>query len=655
MENKQLLKTFKANYDDASQLRNNQLDKVTGWLKVYNSAKYGNEKPYKSQYVSDLTKKLVSWQLPALVDPLVNNKDLLDFKPATYRDTAITIQEQKVASFDLLQANNHYTFITDLVSKLIKEGTCFVKLGWEYEEVYKDVDEPIFQVNPATGQQEMVDMKTVTKKVVVKNNPTHLICNLEDIIIDPTCEGDIEKANFIIHDFDTDLSSLRKDGRYKNLDRLEARLEELDTDTRYYDTSLKEAEDISFEFADKARRRLTVHEYWGNYDLNGDGIAEPIVCAWCNDIILRLEENPLPGKKLPFVKADYIRKPKEIYGEPLAALTKKTQHIDSVLKRGVFDDLKRVNNGQIGVKIGAMDDKNFNRFKKGLDFQYNTSMNDIWINEYKPMSGSIFKVMEDNHYEAESLTGVKSFNTGAGGNSLGSTAAAVNATMSSSSKREMHIIRGIAETCIIPMVRRWLEYSREFREPEEIEVITDDPYVPITQEIKYDVKVNIESAEVRQQKIQSMGFLLQTMGPNMPHEVQQMLLARYVKLNGELDLAKQIETYQPQPDPIQQQMAQLQVQLLAAQVELERAKAANYAADVPYKQAKTEHIKSDKDLKDLNYINEASGVNHNQKVEMEDAKSFHKIQQDTNKAGMELGKELTVNSQNNTSNAQSML
>jgi len=655
MDKKKILKDLKLNYEDASQARDDNLDKVAKWLDVVNSKKYGNEKPYKSQYVSDLTKKLLSWQIPALVDPLVNNKDMLAFKPMTFKDTPITEQEQKIATYDLFQANKHYEFITDLVNKIIKEGTCFVKLGWEFKEDYRLIDEPVYQINPATGQEEIVDIKTVRKKITVKNNPTHLICDLENIVVDPTCEGDIEKANFIIHDFDTDLSTLKQDGRYKNLDKLETKIAQLETEDRYYDTHDKEADDISFEFNDRARKKLTIHEYWGRYDINNDGIAEPIVCAWCNDVILRLEENPLPDKSLPFVKADYIRKPKEIYGEPLASLTGKIQHIDSVLKRGVFDDLKRVNNGQLGVKKGAIDDKNFNRMKKGLDFYYNTSMNDIWVNEYKPMASSIFKVLEDNQYEAESLTGVKAFNTGSGGNSLGSTAAAVNATMSSSGKREMHIIRGIAETCIIPMIKKWLSYSREFREPHEIEIITDNPYVPVEQSLAYDVSVNIESAEVKQQKIQSMGFLLQTMGPNMPHEVQQMLLARYVKLNGELDLAKQIETYQPQPDPMQQQMQQLQMQLLAAQVELERARAANYAADVPYKQAKTEHIKSDKDLKDLNYISNATGIDHNQKLEMEDAKGYHKVQQEALKGEVDLQKNIALNSQNNTQQSNSML
>ena len=42
---------------------------------------------------------------------------------------------------------------------------------------------------------------------------------------------------------------------------------------------------------------MVMYEYWGNYDINDDGIAEPIVCAWVGSTVIRLELNPYPDKK----------------------------------------------------------------------------------------------------------------------------------------------------------------------------------------------------------------------------------------------------------------------------------------------------------------------------------------------------------------------
>ena len=39
-----------------------------------------------------------------------------------------------------------------------------------------------------------------------------------NVIIDPTCLGELDKANFVIYSFETSMAELKKDGRYSNLD-----------------------------------------------------------------------------------------------------------------------------------------------------------------------------------------------------------------------------------------------------------------------------------------------------------------------------------------------------------------------------------------------------------------------------------------------------
>ena len=637
MKESKALRHYKSDYKAAEVVKNENDGKVAKWIDIKDSKPYGTEVDHKSKYVSDMTRKLLNWQIPSIVDPLVSTKDLVNCAPYTHADRAISEQEESVLTHQFIQRMNHYEFITDLVTIIAEQGTCFVKTGWDFQEEEQEVERPLMAINPMDGQEVVVGYEYVKEMVTTKNEPTREICDLLDIRMDPTCKGNIAKASFVIHDFETDISSLRSDGRYKNLDEVMNQLERDET-YQHRDTT-----DSTFRFEDDARKKLIVHEYWGKYDLNEDGIAEPVVCAWIGDVVIREEENPLPGQEIPFEKAVYTRIPDAIYGEPLAALTKKKQHIDSVLNRGIFDDMKLANNGQTGTKKGFTDDQNLRYMKQGKDFEYNTTMADVYQDTYRPINNSVFQVMSNNAQDGESITGVSAFNHGTGGNALGSSAAAVNATTTSSAKREMHIVRGIAETCLIPILKKFSRYNKEFLSPEEVERITDKPYVEPSNDVSFDVKMNLESAESRAAKAQSTGFVLQTMGPNMPQQQQQTLLSRYMKLVGEPDIAKQIAEFQPQPDPMQMKMQELQIAKLEAEIANERAKGMENAVDVELKKAKTavEMAKaritnSDSDIKDLDFLEKEQGLPHQREMEKEVARTQGKMMEANNKTSNDM-------------------
>ena len=604
----------KADYKSSEVAKNINDENITKWEAIRDSKPYGTEVDHKSKYVSDMTAKLLSWQIPSIVDPFISSQDLINCKPFTHADVAISNQEEAVLTHQFIQTLDHYAFMTDLVTWASEKGTVFVKTGWEFQEEEREVEVPVVVQDPISGQPMQIGTRIEMQMVTTVNRPTRVLCDPLDIRVDPTCRGNIAKASFVIHDFETDLSSLRKDGRYKDLDKLTTALEKDETFQH------RDYTDATFRFEDDARKKIIVHEYWGLYDLNGDGIAEPVVIAWCNDVVIREEENPLPGQEIPFERAVYKRKPGFIYGEPLAALVGKKQHIDSVLHRGIFDDMKLANNGQTGTKKGFTDEQNLRKMKQGLDFEYNTSMADVYEDSYKPLNQSVFQVMEKNNSAAESSVGVSLMAHGNGGNALGSSAAAVTATTTSSAKREMHIVRGIAEDCIIPILKKFSRYNREFLSPEEVERITDKPYVEATNDVAYDIKMTLESAETRAAKAQSTGFVLQTMGPNMGRQEQQTLLARYMKLIGEPDIANRIEN--PEPDPMQEEaqrkqsyIQDLEIKKLEAQVRNEEAKAMENEADIALKRAKTRQIESGSDLTDLDYLEREGGMPHQREME----------------------------------------
>jgi len=280
--------------------------------------------------------------------------------------------------------------------------------------------------------------------------------------------------------------------------------------------------------------------------------------------------------------------------------------------------------------------------KQGIDFEYNTTMADVYQDQYRGLNQSVFNVMAKNEAAAESSVGVTMMNHGTGGNALGSSAAAVNATTSSSAKREMHIVRGVAEDCIIPMLKKFSRYNKEFLSPEEVSAITDKEYIEPKNDNEYDIKMTLESAETRVAKAERTGFVLQTMGPNMPPQAMTVLLARYMKLIGELDVSHMIENPEVSPEEQQAQakqqahadkMMELELALMEAKVYNEQAKGQENAVDVELKTAKTETERakaritnSDSDLKDIDYLEKEAGIPHERELEKEERKVMNKSQ-----------------------------
>jgi hypothetical protein len=236
---------------------------------------------------------------------------------------------------------------------------------------------------------------------------------------------------------------------------------------------------------------------------------------------------------------------------------------------------------------------------------------------YPEIPQSALNMLNLQNNEAESLTGVKAFSQGISGAALGTTATGIRSALDATSKRELGILRRLAEG-INQIGRKIISMNAEFLGDEEIIRITNEEFIAINREDlggMYDIKLNISTAEADTEKAQELSFMLQTMGNNMPQEMSQIILADIAKLRKMPELSKRIQEYQPQPDPMAQQMQQLEMELLKAKIANESAKAQENQVDVGLKQAKTvtEQAKargmdSKSDLDDLDFVNKESGV-----------------------------------------------
>lgn len=637
---KELLSALKKDLQAASTFREDEDIKIARRVAEYQGKPYGNEQKGKAAIVSLDIKRQSEWAHAALVDPFVGTSDVIKCTPVTWEDREAARQNELLLNTQFCRQFDRYNFMTNAIKVLDMEATCVIQTGWEYEDEQVEVEREIVEVDEFTGE-EYIAIETIEETRVITNRPTAVVRRNEDVYVDPTCMGDHDKMQFVIVRYETDLSTLRQDGRYKNLDKIQVGSEDANS---HEDYETKYSKISSFTFEDNPRKKMVMYEYWGNYDINDDGIAEPIVCAWVGSTVIRLELNPYPDKKPPFIVVPFNKIPFEIYGESNADLISDNQKIKTAITRGIIDNMNQSNNGMIGIKKGALDPGNREKFMKGKPFEFNGSPNDFWQGSFNNIPGSAFDMLALMNNEIESITGIKSFSGGITGASLGNTATGARGALDASSTRRLNIVRNIAENLVKPLMRKWIAYNSEFLEESEVVRITNEEFVEVRRDDlsgKIDIDITVSTQEDNAARAQELGFLLQTLGSSLPFDMTRMIMAEIAKLSKLPTLEKQILEFKQEPDPVQQKMQELQLAKLEAEIQRLKADAMNKIASsqeneadreekmaqAMLKRAQARKAESEADMVDITYVKNDAGIPHQERLELEKLKHEANIEQ----------------------------
>lgn len=651
---------LKKDFDECQTDHAKHVANLNRWEDSFNTKPLpeNKDKKVQSRINPKLIRKQYEWRCASLSEPFLSTPELFKVNPLTHEDKARAKQNELILNYQFQCKINKVPFIDKLIRKCAKEGTAIVRTGWDFQEVEEMVQEPVWayqlapqelqeqlqqhielmQSEPDTfeataspqikasvlasieNQQPIIATQTGVQEVkqsrTTVNKPTLEVCNSRNVYIDPTCEGDVEKAKFIIYSFTSCLADLKADGRYKNLEEAAKGLASRDSVYHTY------PDDSNFVFADMARKKITVYEYYGYYDVTGDNVLTPVLASWVSNTLIRLEENPFPDKKPPFVVVTYIPEDESVRGIPDAELLDDNQKILGAVTRGVIDLLGKSANSQTGVPKGLLDATNLVKYNKGLDYEYNPTSNPnaIFMHKFPEIPQSAMWLIQQQNNDAESLSGVKAFSSGGiTGAGLGDSATGVRSAMDAASKREMSILRRIAHG-LTKVGRKMMSMNAAWLSEEEVVRLTNGQFVPVRADDlagDYDLTLSISTAEADESKAKELSFMLQTMGNTMGIELAQVILAEIARLRKMPDLAHRIETYAPQPDPMQQQVQQLEMQKLQAEIALIQAQAQEAAAKsqvqgakVGVEQARAENLQGEADLKSQDFVQNQTGEKH---------------------------------------------
>lgn len=605
-----------------------------------------------------LIRRQAEWRYSALTEPFNSSEKLFTIKPVTFEDKKGADQNETVLNYQFRTKINRVKFIDDYVRAATDEGSVIVRTGWNRITIKVDQEVPVWTYYQPSSEEEIIQLdqalkaynddprgfdetapeeikeairyfnekqvpvvaqKTGTQTVkvdkVIDNRPTVEVINPNNFYWDPSCGNDLDKANFAIISFETSKADLLKEpDRYKNLDVV-------NWETATPITSPDHATNTpdTFNFKDILRKRVVAYEYWGFYDIHKTGQLVPIVATWIGNTIIRMEENPYPDKKIPFVLADYMPIKRELMGEPDAELLEENQKVLGAVMRGMIDLLGRSANGQQGFAKGMLDVVNRRRMENGQDYEFNPQINPgqgYVEHTYPEIPNSAMLLANLQNQEAEAITGVKSFSGGMSGEAYGDVAAGIRGVLDAAAKREMAILRRLADG-ICQIGRKIVAMNQVFLSKQETIRITNDQFVTVNRDDligDFDFEVDISTAEIDNNKAQDLGFLLQTMGNNMDFSITQMILVQIAKLKRMPDLAKAIENYRPQPNPLEQKMMMLQIEEL-------QKKIAKLDSEASLNAAKTEKTENEADLIDLTKTEQETGTTHERELEKQRAQA----------------------------------
>jgi len=651
---------LKADLEYAREENTNHKTNVDGWLALRNTTgaesgvKGGKKQPGRSSIQPKMIRKSNEWRYPALSEPFLNTERMFQVNPRTFEDGEAAKQNQILLNWQFDTKLNKVDFIDRYVRTVVDEGTVIVRVGWDNKTEKVTIEKPVYDYFEVEDEQQMemlqqaiqmyeaddpgyerlpedlqasveyslenedgimviaqeTGTEKVTEDVLTYNQPSVKIVDSRNLFIDPSCDGQWQDAQFMVFTYETTKADLKKRKIFKNLDQVnwesnavKSKLGDPDHETNSPSNDTR---------VNKEKQMVVVHEYWGLSDIHDNEETVPILVSFIGDTIIQMTENPFPDRKPPFIIVPYMPVLMAHYGEADASLLQDAQRITGAVTRGVIDLLGRSANAQQGYAKGFLDPVNKRRFNSGEDFEFNPNGDPRGMLQqlkYPEIPNSAFQVLQQQNQEAEGLSGIKSFSSGITGESYGQVAKGIAAASDAAGQREVSILRRLAEGMKLIGIKITAMNSK-FLSDEETVRVTNDEFVDISRESiqgNFDMVVDISTAKVDEERAQDLGYMLQTMGPDMDPGLSQIIISEIADLKRMPTLAEKIRNYQPQPDPMQQEMQKLEMEKMKADIELDKARAMEA-------QARAKNTNLDTEL-------DAQGVKHSRDVEKQAAQA----------------------------------
>lgn len=572
----QVFKNLREDFKWAKQAKT-EIDKsMVKWNDLYYAKKLGNEVQNRSQVVLKEIAKQIEWAKPNITEPFTSTSKPVRIKSGVSENRSNVLEkylnQEFVGNFD------RETFMDNLTDVMFREGTVWVHTSWSREEdVRKETFENLTLEQLVSDEREPEEISEnedgtyngfYLETRVLANCPTAEVCRNESIFPDPSAKSD-KDMSFLCFERTTTFGELRKEGvKEEDIDQLWAKSQNASDSALEIQRNVDNREyggRQDFRRADEASTKVIVIEYWGQYDLDGDGILQPIKAVFSKEgyVNISLEENPMPSKRIPFFRETYSSITGALWGNALAYFLGDNQRIRSGLMRGILDNMSNANNGQKFITRGALDYVNMKRMKNGEKYIVVNKPDSVVDGSYNNIPTSVMETMNMVTQETKELSGVQAGGPALNKSALGDDGADEQLTMSQ--QRMVGLVRKVS-SLLGKVMKEWLEMAEVFLDDDQIVALQDSSSVDINvfkDMYKASCKMLVGTDIVKAKRLREINLLLQqskAMEGRTPPETMSQLIAEMYELMDMPDKAKAMMDYKPQPSPEQIAMQQLEMQ-----------------------------------------------------------------------------------------------
>lgn len=286
--------------------------------------------------------QVVESAISKFVALVFNQEEFFEVVPMMPDDEPMAKVIEKLLYYQLNKAAFFVKYI-DFTKQLLMYGTSYFKVYWKVKRQWVWKREPIREQVTFLGftvGSKIVGWNETKSYEVVERGPTLDVLDILDVFPDPTAETEQDGRGIFIRTY-MSLEDIKNMGTgkypiYANTDSPLLENSKKNDDPAHLDRlTVRGVSDSS-----RSKGMVEVVEYWGCYDLDGDGIKEEVNIVIGNScVLLRAVANPFHHQKRPIVRGVLFPVPKEFFGigmvEPVMQLqaelnTIRRQRLDNV-------------------------------------------------------------------------------------------------------------------------------------------------------------------------------------------------------------------------------------------------------------------------------------------------------------------------------------
>lgn len=318
--------------------------------RLYMNSKEKRKTPSRSNITVPIAFQTIEAAVPKIVNTIFSSQiEFFDVIPTNPEDEEFASVIKLLLSYQLMQADFFIKFV-DFTKQLLMYGTSYFKVYWKVKRQWVWERKPIREENFSimgfklgsriTGWEETKEYKVIEKRPEVD------VLDILDVFPDPEARNEKEGSGIFLRSW-MNVNDLKQMGKgqfpiYANVDN-----EELKPDKTSFSTSRNQrlsargASDPSVADPDQ----IEIIEYWGQCDLDDDGIKEEVYLVFANrKVLLKAEPNPFHHQKRPIVRSVLFPVPMEWYGIGLIEPVISNIHELWTLRRQRIDNINMIIN-----------------------------------------------------------------------------------------------------------------------------------------------------------------------------------------------------------------------------------------------------------------------------------------------------------------------